>query len=575
MPTLDVEGGRWVLRCSPLARDVAAQIPALRYDRKLEAWAGPLVLSTPLVARALFGQDLQPSEQAYQTVGYWNSDAEAQARILAGDDHVNVRGDFNLSDALFPEQVGSSALMSMQGWFLNCDDRGSGKSVQTACALEAADEWPAVIVSTKSMLHTWADEIRKHTSATPVVLTGTAPQRKKLIASARLMDKAVIICTLGSVKAHSKHASYGSVIRKEEHKEPKELNGGWVRTVVVDEAASLKDPKAQQTRAVWAIGDEAERRIALTGTPIVNTPLDLWGILRFLSPDDFPSRSKFRDRYVLTAEDFFGGVRDLGLRPDTQPELERILQGHYCRRPLRLPVDILPPQVRWLDMEPKQAKAYRDLEKEMMAEVDGNLLLVTDPLAKALRLQQIASATPEVSDDGQVTALLSPSCKVSALLELLTEMGDEPLVVFAESRKLIELCYDTLTAEKGPLPGPGQVGLITGKISAVERAANIEAFQRGDMQVMLCTFGAGAEGITLTRANTMCFLQRSFSYVKNVQAEGRVARIGQERDVQYIEFVTRGTIESRVHDAFSDKEATAQEFLQDPEFIRRVLSPEV
>lgn len=573
--TLEILDDRWVLRCSPLARDLAAQIPALRFDRELEAWAGPLVLSTPLVARSLFGPGLQPTNDAFEVVDQWNREAESARRDLSGsNDPEAVRTLYRLSPALFPEQVGSSALMSQWGWFLNCDDRGSGKSVQTVCALNAGGHWPALIIAPKSMLYTWADEVRKHTNAEPFVLVGTAPQRKKIIEEARTHPRPVIISTLGTLKAHSRHAGYGSVRRKDEHREPKELNGGWIKTVVVDEAQALKDPKAQQTRAAWAVGDEAEHRIALTGTPIVNTPLDLWGILRFLSPQDFPSRSKFQDRYVLTREGFWGGTEDLGLNPVHQPELDRILTGHYCRRPLRLPVEVLPPQVRWLDMESKQAKAYRDMEKDMMAEVDGNLLLTTNPMTLAMRLGQIASATPVVDEAGNVTSLDSPSCKISALLELLDEMAGDPLVVFAESRKLIELAHRTLTGGAKPLLRPDQVGLITGQVSSVERAAHIDAFQRGEQVVILCTLGAGAEGITLTRSNTICFLQRSFSYVKNIQAEGRVARIGQERDVRYIEFITRGTVESRVYQAIAAKEDKAQDFLRDPEFVRRVLFEE-
>jgi SNF2 family DNA or RNA helicase len=564
--TLDLEGDRWVLRCSPRASDLAALIPGLRYDRKVDAWSGPATLACALAARGVFGEGLSPTDAAFDRVQDYNDENAGRLAILN-----NYDGLVSPDPRLFPFQVSSTLLMS-EGWFLNCDGLGNGKSVQTAVAIEQAAPAAALIVATKSMLHTWAAEVRKWApSHTPVVVEGTLPQRRKIINEHLNTSGVVFICTRKVLTTHTRHAGYGSVIRKPEHKEDKEFNGGWIEFVALDEAHAFKDPKSQQTRAAWGVGDTARVRVALTATPVVNTPLDLWSILRFLDPDSFPSKSKFRDRYVLTYENFWGAKEDLGLNPQTREEFDRIVLPHYVRRDTQVEVQKLPPQVRYLDMEPKQAKAYRQMETDMLADVDSGLLLATDVLTKNTRLLQMAAALPVLDDEGNVTSLSLPSCKVAALLDLLDEMNGDPLVVFAESRKLIELCYNVLTGADGqhkPILEQEKVGIITGAVKANERHAHVEAFQAGEQDVMLLTIGAGSEGITLTKASVMAFLQRSYRYVGNTQAEGRIHRHGQERDTLCIDFITKGTVESRVHEAAAEKGMMLEDF------VRSGVSPE-
>jgi SNF2 family DNA or RNA helicase len=150
-------------------------------------------------------------------------------------------------------------------------------------------------------------------------------------------------------------------------------------------------------------------------------------------------------------------------------------------------------------------------------------------------------------------------------------MNGDPLVVFAESRKLIELCYNVLTGADGqhkPILEQEKVGIITGAVKANERHAHVEAFQAGEQDVMLLTIGAGSEGITLTKASVMAFLQRSYRYVGNTQAEGRIHRHGQERDTLCIDFITKGTVESRVHEAAAEKGMMLEDF------VRSGVSPE-
>jgi SNF2 family DNA or RNA helicase len=221
----------------------------------------------------------------------------------------------------------------------------------------------------------------------------------------------------------------------------------------------------------------------------------------------------------------------------------------------------LPPKIyerRLVTLGAKQLKAYRELEKNMVAEVDGGVLMTFNELTLHGRLSQAASAM--LSLDGDQVVLTEPSAKLDALDELREELGeDEPLVVFAASRKLLELAAERLQ-KKGVA-----FGMVTGAVSESERQAAVEAFQAGRLQVILLTAGAGSEGLTLTRAKTLVFLQRSYSLVENKQAEDRIHRPGAEQhdSLLIVDLVAEDTIEERVADVLENKDGMSREITRD------------
>ena len=148
-------------------------------------------------------------------------------------------------------------------------------------------------------------------------------------------------------------------------------------------------------------------------------------------------------------------------------------------------------------------------------------------------------------------------------------MVDEPAVVFAQSRQLIELAAKRLDKEKISYT------MIVGGQSADEREASKTSFQDGKVRVILCTIAAGGIGITLTRAGTAIFLQRSWSMVDNAQAEDRVHRIGSEihDKINIIDILSIGTLEERQRLVLSTKEERLEEVLRDRDTLARLLKP--
>ncbi len=567
------DDGQFCLSTSPRYRDMAAQVPGLRYHKPTETWRGPARLSMAHALRGIFGDALQVADEVYAAVA---DQAAEQATVQrCKDSYVEADVPFGIPDGVRLQQAVAADLAAFRHGFLIGDEKGYGKSVEAAAALclAAVDgtAFPSYIVCTNSMKYTWRDEIEKWCGVKVAVMGRTPTERKAAIAQVADGSASVLVASWQQARLHSRLAPYGAFARTEAEKQDKELNAIPFKTVIADEAHALKNPKSKQTLAVKAVAHAPScvNRWALTATPVAGNTGDLWSVLNFCRPDDFPSRSKFIDRHVLIHENHWGGREDLGLNPATEAEFRRIFDPCYIRRPLDLDVKMLPIQYRFVEMEGKQRAVYKQIETGSIAKVDDRFLVAAGPLVLNTRLQQLAQATPVLDDEGSVVEFTLPSCKYDALCDVLDEMGGEPLVVFSESRKLIDLCARELTTGRSPRFTEAQVGLIHGGVSAEERHRWITEFQAGNLPVILCTYGAGSEGVTLTRAHTMLMLNRSYRFVSNNQAEGRLLRHGQSENVQIIEALTLDTEELRVHDAYSRKDDRHQQLVLDPDHQTR------
>jgi len=470
---------------------------------------------------------------------------------------------------------------------------GTGKTAQTISALRVLDAqgkgpYPALVIAPNSVKRSWANEFKlwlpeaEHRRV--VDFGNTAKARKEAIEEMKDGGGDVLVVNWEGLYNNSRHAPYGSIKVSKGNREPGLLNAIDWRTVVADEAHRAKNPDAKQTRALWFLRNEAKFRFALTGTPMANSPADLWALLFFLWPEEFPSKTKFIDRYCLVGYGDWGGIDVLGLNPESRAEFDQVTRHLWRRTPKEVALPSLPPKVpftRLCTMKPAQARQYKDMVEKMLVEVEsGEIIVATNPLARMTRLLQFASATGALDAEKNEIILKAPSCKVDQLFIELDDIEDhEQIVVFAQSRKLIELCQDEMEKRIKPKKTTSaerrrySFGMITGKQSLDERQNNVEAFQRGDLRVMLCTLAAGGTGITLTAASTMIFLQRSFSLIDNEQAEGRCHRIGSEihESINIIDIVSEDTLDEHVRDVSRMKKEGLEALLQDTERMRSLM----
>ena len=576
-------------------KELCKSIPGASWAAKDGVWKVPTSWASCLALRSVFREELE--------IGSRLTDWAVNERTSRVDPCNSLRelealpdGDGYNEDP-FPHQRAGVEFLAAARRALLADEPGLGKTAQAIRGLkkiqDLGDEvFPALIVCPNTVKKTWKREFSLWWPEVNVqVIAGSAAQRRKQFEE----EADVYVINWESLRAHSRLAPYGSVAlarcvecgghddkvsetRCEVHQ--RELNQIDFKAVVADEIHRSKDPKSKQTRALWSATGEADIRFAMTGTPIANDVLDFWPILHWISPEEWPSKTRWIDRMVDIMLNAFGGMMVLGVKPHMRDEFYAAINPRMRRMLKERVLPWLPPVImdrRDVEMSAKQRKAYTQMQEVMIAELEhGDAITAPSPLTQTLRLLQFASSFAEIDVDemtGEIQVKLAePSCKVDALMDDIQngDFGDDSVAVCAVSRQLIELLSARL--EKAKIPH----GLITGAQDEDERQQAIDDFQEGRIKWILFTAQAGGVGVTLTAARRLIMLQRPWSLVDYKQALDRVHRIGSEihDSILITDYVTEGTIEERVIDVLDVKSENFEEVVQDKAKLLKMLKGE-
>ena len=600
---VELEDNHIIINAEWRLKEVCRALPGAKWDSNKNVWRIPVSWTGCLSLRSTFGEQLEIGPE----LAKWAVEEKAN-RI----DPCNVLRELESSESgdedLFPHQRSGVEWMVKARRGLLADEPGLGKTAQAIRALKqfhdsGEEVFPALIVCPNTLKTNWEREFDRWWPGVDVqVVKGTATQRRKAFDH----EAQVYVINWESLRTHSRLAPYGSVAlarcvdcgghdtkvtpsRCEVHS--RELNEINFKSVVADEIHRSKEPKSKQTRALWAASGNADIRFALTGTPIANNVVDLWPILHWLDDREWPSKTKFIDRYVDTYQNAFGAMMVLGLKPAMESEF---FAGINPRMRRMLKAKVLPwlPEVmtdrRDVEMGAKQAKAYKQMlenmmsmledtsEEELQREMDagalsGDMIVAPNPMVQMGRLIQFASAYGQIELlDGEEKMLLSdPSCKVDALMDDIKngDFGNDSVAVCAVSRQLIELLSARMEKENI------SHGLITGAQNEMERQQAIDNFQSGKTKWILFTAQAGGVGVTLTAARRLVMLQRPWSLVDYKQALDRVHRIGSEihDSILITDYVTEGTVEEKVIETLGAKDYNFQQIVRDKEQLLKIL----
>jgi SNF2 family DNA or RNA helicase len=477
-------------------------------------------------------------------------------------------------------QVAGALMIASTGRALLFDDPGTGKTITTILGL--VERWaqtelhapvtPIVVVAPSSVVDPWVKEFSEWAPQWRVRAWRGSPQRRR-----NLAGTADVYVT-----------SYGTARRDaaDTNARTSPLIALRPATVVADEVHMIKHQASAQSRAVRRLASGAAHFVGLSGTPITHSPADLWPSLVALEPGAWPSGERWVQRYCTSIGGDYRSTA-IGLNPETESEFRTTLLGRHRRVSKADVLAELPPKVysvRTVDLPAAYRTAYDGLEQDMLAQMpDGAELSVMTVLTQLGRLAQLASAaadiqtTTEIVEDPetglpiervhQTVTLKAPSWKVDALLEVLDERPGQPVVAFAPSRQLIMLAAAAATS------AGMRVGHIVGGQTPRERTAQRESFQRGELDLLCVTTGAGGVGLTLTAARTAVFLQRPWSLVEAMQAEDRLHRIGAERheSIEVIDIVARKTIDSRVRKILRERAGQLSDLVQDPRIVAELL----
>ncbi len=601
---VELEDNHIIINAEWRLKEVCRALPGSRWDSDRNVWRIPVSWTGCLSLRSTFGQQLEIGPKLAE----WATNEKA-LRIDPCNTLREIEAIEDGDQDLFPHQRAGVEWMVKAKRGLLADEPGLGKTAQAIRALKKLKEsgeevFPALVVCPNTLKTNWEREFDRWWPGVDVqVIKGSATQRRKAFDH----EAQVYVINWESLRTHSRLVSYGSIAlahctecgghdskitpaRCEVHN--RELNNIPFKAVIADEIHRSKDPKSKQTRALWSASGKAEIRFALTGTPIANDVVDLWPILHWLDEKEWPSKTKWIDRYVNTFPNAFGALMVLGLKPAMETEF---FAGINPRMRRMLKAKVLPwlPEVindrRDVEMGAKQEKAYRQMLDNMMAMLEttsvddlasaemiegdysGDLVVATNPMVQMGRLIQFASAYGqiELTETGEKMFLSDPSCKVDALMDDIAngDFGDDSVAVCAVSRQLIELLSAQMT--KAGI----RHGLITGAQNELERQQAIDDFQSGRTKWILFTAQAGGVGVTLTAARRLVMLQRPWSLVDYKQALDRVHRIGSEIHDSIIitDYVTEGTVEEKVIDTLGAKDYNFQQIVKDKDQLLKLL----
>ena len=338
--------------------------------------------------------------------------------------------------------------------------------------------------------------------------------------------------------------------------------------MALDEAHNIKAPGAKRTISIVAAGKYAASRRILTGTPVANSPLDIYKPMQFLE-NSFWDRHGFESWVAFKT--YFGiwekrttstdqeyehcvGYRNLDqLAEIISPLTSRILKEDVLDLPEKMY------QFRYFEMAPDQARAYKDLSTELIAMFEsGDIVTVNLAITKMLRLQQITCGyvptDPTVENPDATTWHDFPkNPRLDTCAEVCEETPHQG-IIWARFRRDIDKICDMLGRE---------ATRYDGTVDESQRARNKAAFLGGEKKWIVAS-DAMSTGHTLVCAKTAIFYSNSFKLVDRLQMEDRMHRIGQTASTLYVDLCAPGTIDEKIVRAFRQKRQLSDSVLKDP-----------
>jgi SNF2 family DNA or RNA helicase len=330
----------------------------------------------------------------------------------------------------------------------------------------------------------------------------------------------------------------------------------------LDESTVTKNPKAQQTKAAFLLANKAKYRRILTGTPITQSPLDIFSQAKFLHPEAFGERmtwTAFKNTYAVEQIVTMGprsfrkisGYKNLDDLTDRLNKFSVRILKKDC---LDLPDKIY--QNVYVEMTPEQTKLYNDMKDSAFSQLDsGELTSVQSALTLLMKLQQIVSGFIK-DDEGEIHILSSQ--RIQRLLEVVDTSSSKKHVIFCAFKENVRQLHKVLEERT-----KGSVRLYFGDTSLEERNRAVEAFNNDESVHFFIATSAASKGLTLTASASTLYFSQGYSLETRLQSEDRIHRIGQSKDCTYTDLVTAGTTDELITKALKHKHDLANSVLDD------------
>jgi SNF2 family DNA or RNA helicase len=415
-------------------------------------------------------------------------------------------------------------------------EQGTGK---TKCVIDYLDYstdkqdrlLKVLVVAPNAVVPVWASEVKKHSRLyTDHVypLRGARPRRQKIIEE---HDRGIFVINFESIRAFW---AAGDPLDEYD----------W-DSVVSDEMTMIKSPSSKQSKAMHRFAKKPCKRIGLTGTPVAESPLDIFSQYAFLDPSIFgKSYFVFRNKYAELETRHFGShsfkeIKSFRNIEELSDKVFSIGVRYTKDECLDLPDKLYTKRI--IEWPTRLKKIYKEMCEEYLAEIaDEEFVMATNAMAKATKLRQICNGWI-YNDSHDALSLCGDATtpKHKEIQHLLENEIHGQVILWSEFR------YDlTSTAEflREKFPDKTTV-LISGDTEMQDRDAVQDRFQSGEIDYLVMQLAIGRYGLTLTAAEAEIYISNSWRLETRLQSEARTHRIGQTKSILSIDLCMEDSID--------------------------------
>ena len=455
---------------------------------------------------------------------------------------ANVPKEFQFKTAPFDHQIdGLNYGLIHDRWLLG-DEQGLGKTKQVIDIAVAKKLMGAkrclIICGVNGLKWNWQNEIQTHSNESGWILGQRVRKKSGKIYVGSTKDKLDDLKNLDQIKSFFIITNVESLRNADICEALKTLcKRGEIDICATDECHKMKNPSSQQGKGWLKV--QPEIRIAMSGTPLMNTPLDLFIVLKWLGYEKHAMYA-FKNHYCVMGG--YGGYEIVGYK--NMPELQERVNSIMLRRLKEDALD-LPEKIyidEYVDMTAKQEQVYKEVSMEIKANID-KIKIANNPLAELIRLRQATGYT------GILSSAIQESAKIDRLEEIIEESvaNNRKVVIFSNWTQMTNPIYNRLSNNyKGVI--------ITGETGDVDRQVNVNHFQNNpDCKFILGTIGAMGTGLTLTAGTVVVFMDHPWTRAAYDQAVDRCHRIGQKNQLTIYNLLCKNTIDERIWEIVQKK----------------------
>lgn len=524
---IELKGDNFELsfKYKPSIVDRVRQIPGRRFDGAKKVWIIPARSRVDL-ERMIY------QIRQFENIN-WVNGTEKKEEDIAYDipELPDLTVPHNLKIQPYPYQLKGIARGLQLKRFMNCDEPGLGKTLQSIATINLADAFPCLVVCPSSLKINWLREWEKFTDKKAMILTDKVRDTWTFFFQTGMHQ--VFIVNYESLKKYFVQRikkAEGWTLRDVEFRNSINL----FKSVIIDESHRCKSASTQQAKFCKGICTGKEWVIELTGTPVVNRPKDLIPQLAILDRmNDFGGYKPFVDRYC-------SGQREASNLRELNFNLWK-----YCmfRREKSLVLTDLPDKIRQVNTcEITNRKEYMDAERDLIMYLQKYKDADDDKIAKAMR--------GEVMVRINILRQISARGKVRDVIEFVKDFREN-------GKKIILFCSLHEVVDQLKRYFPTAVS-VTGRDSQDEKQRAVDAFQNNPKaDIIICSIKAAGVGLTLTASSNVAFVEFPWTYADCCQCEDWAHRIGQKDSVTCYYFLGRRTIDEKVYRIIQEKKNIA------------------